>query len=279
MGFGLNYLVIPAAGFGTRMRTVTPDTPKEMLPVLNKPAIQYAVEEGVSVGIKNIIIIINRKKEIIREYFEEKKTRIKLYPFAAEKVEEILTQSSVSFLYQREPLGEADAIRLSGNIVGNNALAIIYPDNIYFPAPGALRMIKPVFERFSKDVTVLTKVTKKYAPGISNAGRVDVTHIAQEIYRIKRFLSKKEGQFVIRFKGELRACGISITGSHIFGYIEQARQSLKEKEFTDFPVRTLMLKENEHLGCCLSGIVFDIGNPKGYDLCMRYAKDKSIRHQ
>ena len=62
------YLIIPAAGRGTRMIEINPDLPKEMLPIGNKPAIQYAVEEGITAGIRNIIIVINRHKEIIRRY-------------------------------------------------------------------------------------------------------------------------------------------------------------------------------------------------------------------
>ncbi len=67
------YLIVPAAGLGKRMKLANPEMPKEMLPVGNKPAIQYTVEEGISAGIKNIVIIINRDKEMICKYFAERK--------------------------------------------------------------------------------------------------------------------------------------------------------------------------------------------------------------
>ena len=86
-------LIIPAAGRGTRMKSVNPDIPKEMLPLGNRPAIQYAVEEGISAGIKDIVIIISSVKDIIREYFEDSKRRLSLFPEADSVVEEINRRS------------------------------------------------------------------------------------------------------------------------------------------------------------------------------------------
>jgi UTP--glucose-1-phosphate uridylyltransferase len=267
-----SYLIIPAAGLGTRMRAINPNVPKEMLPIGYKPVIQYAVEEGISAGIKNIVIIINRQKEIIRKYFEDRRLRQEMFPHAIKELEQITEKSSITFLYQKEPLGESDAIGLAKDIVGNHSVAIIYPDNIYFPAPGVLNILKTVFKQYRMDVIALMEVTDKNAHGISNSGRVDLTYLKDTIYRIERFYSKGEGYFAIRFKGELRACGISISGPHIFEYIERLRDTIKEKEFTDFPVRTLILKERGLIGCHLPGTVFDIGNPKGYELCINHVK-------
>ena len=102
------YLIIPAAGLGTRMRNVDPDLPKEMLLIGNKPAIQYAVEEGLSAGIKNIIIIISRQKDIIRQYFSYKtglnyggSTSI----VGEDSLDTLRRKCSFTFLYQEEPLG------------------------------------------------------------------------------------------------------------------------------------------------------------------------------
>ncbi len=256
------YLIIPAAGLGTRMRAVNPDVPKEMLPVGNKPAVQYAVEEGLSAGIKNIVIIINRQKEIIRQYFEDRKFRQKIFPLA----------NPITFLYQKEPLGESDAINLTRDTVGNHSIAVIYPDNIYLPAPGALKILKTVFQQYRTDVTALMEVTKENASGISNSGRVDIKPVEDTVFRIERFHPKGKGNFVPRFRGELRTCGILISGPHLFAYIKRVKDTIKEREFTDGPVRILMLKEKRLLGCRLPGTVFDIGNPRGYELCLNHIR-------
>lgn len=270
------YLVIPAAGLGTRMRVINPDVPKEMLPVGDKPAIQYTAEEGLSAGIRNIVIIISRQKEIIRRYFEDRGFQRSMFPLATEEMEKITRECSITFLYQKEPLGESDAISLAQDTVGNHSVAIIYPDNIYFPvrnespAPGALKILKSVFRQYRTDITALMEVTGKNATGISNSGRVDLKHLKDVLYRIERFHPKYEGFFAPRFKGELRTCGIAISGPHLFEYIKRARATIKGGEFTDLPVRTLMLKEKGLLGYRLPGTVFDIGNPEGYRLCLKH---------
>ncbi len=264
------YLIIPAAGLGTRMRTVSPNMPKEMLSIGHKPAIQYAVAEGISAGINNIVIIINKQKEIIRQYFEDKKFRRYLFPLAAAEMEKVNTACSISFLYQKEPLGESDAVSLAMDVVGKHALAIIYPDNIYFPAPGALSILKSVFLQYRIDVAALMEVTEESVQGISNSGRVDLTYVKDSVFDIEKFHLKSKSYFTHRFKGELRTCGIAISDPHIFEYIERLRHTTKEKELTGASVRNLMLKEKRLLGCRLPGTVFDIGNPRGYELCLEH---------
>lgn len=273
-----SYLVIPAAGLGTRMQAVNPDMPKEMLPVGHKPAIQYAVVEGLSSGTKNIVIIISKQKEIIRQYFEDREFRKNMFPLATKEMEEINRACSITFLYQKEPLGESDAISLATDVVGNHSVAIIYPDNIYFPVrnesptPGVLKILKSIFRQYRTDVTALMEVTGENSHGISNSGRVDLTYLKDAVFRIKRLHPKGKGHFTPRFKGELRTCGISISGPHLFEYVKRLRHTIKEKEFTDIPVRAVILKEKGLLGCRLPGTVFDIGNPSGYELCLTYIK-------
>ncbi len=262
-----HYLIIPAAGLGTRMREVNPDIPKEMLPIGNKPAIQYAVEEGISAGIKNIIIIISKQKEIIRQYFEDKTS-----------IEKIRQVCSLTFLYQKKPLGESDAISYAKNIVGSHSVGIINPDNIYFPAPGILNVLKSIYCRYKTDVIALVDVKRENAAGLSNAGRVDIEPANDHIYRIKKFYQKGKGHFVPRFKGELRSCAMSISGPHIFEFIEKLRDTIKAKEFTNTPVHCLTLKEKGFLGCHFQGTFFDIGNPIGYEQCLEYIQKNIHNH-
>jgi len=274
MSFQPSFLVIPAAGFGTRMSNIAPGLPKELLPVGKKPAIQYTVEEGLSAGITEIVIIIRKGKESIRRYFEDVTFVRQSYPDAFGAVETILNKSTITFCYQKEPLGESDAISYAKNIVGNSSVAVMYPDNIHLPAPGALLALKKVFESYGQDVSALMEVNVHNAAGISNAGRVNVSPLEGNVFRIELILPKGKGYFIPRFKGELRTCGISIAGPHLFDYIERARHLVAGGEFTDVPVRDLMLAERTILGCRVPGIVFDIGNPEGYKLCLKHLKNK-----
>ncbi len=255
------YLIIPAAGLGTRMKQVNPDLPKEMLSIGNKPAIQYAVEEGISAGIKNMVVVLNEQKEVIRQYLETQ------YRGS--------TSISFTYTYQKEPLGESDAIGYARDIVGNNAVAVIYPDNVYLPAPGALKALIPVYNKYNRDVVALSQVSPDIALTISNAGRVDISPLNNGLFNISKFIPKGEGHFIPHFRNELRACGIYVSGPHLFDHIEMTRSTVSKGEFTDYPVRTSILKERGMTGCLLDGTVFDIGNPKGYALCLKYMKDSA----
>lgn len=274
-----SFLVIPAAGLGTRMKAVSSELPKEMLAVCEKPAIQYSVAEGYSVGIKKIIIIINHKKKSIRRYFEEQKFQEELYPQASHEMRLFAKECKISFLYQPKPKGEADAIGLCRDLVGGSDLAIIYPDNLYFPAPGALKYLLSYFNRTGKDLLALTEVTAKNQAGISNAGRVDLRLLEDNLFDIENFLPKADGPFIPRFPGELRTCGIMLTsGSYLFNYIEQARKTIRDEEFTDTPVRRLIMKDKGLLGCRLPGVVFDIGNPIGYEICQQFMVKQKVNN-
>jgi UTP--glucose-1-phosphate uridylyltransferase len=262
------YLIIPAAGLGTRMQSVDPNLPKELLPVGPQPAIQYAVDEAISVGIEEIIIIISAQKTIIRRYFEDEAFRNARFPAMSERMAKIEGMTSVSFLYQEAPRGEADAIGLASDIVGPHSMAVFYPDNVYLPAPGALKAVIPIFRQTGKDVIALTEVGD--AEGLGNSGWVDLEPAEEPVYRITRFYPKGPGSFAPRFPEELRTCGIAVYGAHLFDYIRRARESSEDREITDGPVRLLMIQDMEILGCRLPGRLFDIGNPQGYRDCLRY---------
>lgn len=242
--------MIPAAGLGTRMKSVDPNLPKELLPIASKPAIQYAIEEGIDAGVEQVVIIISREKEIIRERLSQ-------------------LSMAITFLYQEKPRGESDAIALAEPIVGNQPLAIIYPDNLYCPAPGVLRLLQEVYTQCDTDVIALTAVTKTNAIMTGNSGRVDLHHEVGDLYRIQRFHTKGAGHFIPRFSKELRACGIMVSGPHIFEAIRRTRGNVDHGEFTDEPVRKLILKERGLFGLRVPGTVYDIGNPIGYSFCLR----------
>lgn len=270
-------LLIPAGGLGSRMKPVRPDIPKEMLPVGIKPAIQYAVVEGVAAGIRDIVIVINSQKDITRRYFEDFSFRKRLFPAAAEEVDAILRSCRLSFLYQREPLGESDAIGLAANVVYGKVLAIFYPDNIYLPAPGALSSLIAIASRHGNNVIALREVREDNCAGIGNSGRVDMTPLGGNLFRIEKFHTKAPGHFVPRYPKELRATGIAVYGPYLFSYIERAKKHSKEGEFTDEPVRKLLLQEKGILGLRLPGNVFDIGNPDGYQLCQSFIDSRGTK--
>ena len=261
------YLVIPAAGYGIRMKPVRDDLPKEMLPVGDKPSILYCLEEAVSAGINQVVIIINHKKEILRLYLENLDFAKSLYPGTVEELKRVNDKCSLHFLYQKKPWGEADALGLAEDIVVDKALAIMYPDNFYFPGPGVLSQMSKIFSQKGFDIIALSEVNKVNSYAFGNSGKVDLSRIDNDLFSITKFYDKGSGHFVPRWSNELRACGISIMGPHLFNYIKRTRPKDLQGEFTDGPVRSLILKERTILGLKLRGNIYDTGFPLGYEFC------------
>jgi UTP--glucose-1-phosphate uridylyltransferase len=256
----IDHLVIPAAGLGTRVKAVSGGLPKEMLDIGDRPAIRYAVEEGLSAGIRNIAIIISREKEVIRQYLEESDISSQLSSGGVK----------LSFFYQDKPLGEAGAISLTEDFVGGNPLAIFYPDNIFLPSCAALKSIKRAFEDCSRNLISLVEVTDETSSGLGASGHVDLTLLEGNLFRVDRVYPKGRGYFKPRYRGELRGCGLWLVGSDFFSHLHRARQEAQGGEFTDGAVKNLILREEGLYGLRLPGICFDIGNPEGYRLCKTY---------
>ncbi|RME63510.1 MAG: hypothetical protein D6778_09525 [Nitrospirae bacterium] len=260
------YLVVPAAGLGKRMKRVNPDLPKELLPLAGMPVIHYALEEAITAELRDVIIIIGPHKEVLRRYIEEPAFRKSICkdPTRAERV---IYSLRIHFLYQMEPTGEADAIALAEEITAGEDIAILYPDNVHIPPGQALRHLYQVYKNCGHDVIGLTRMTAPLARATSNAGRVRLNPYKEGLFIIREFLPKGPGHFILREKNEMRTCGFSIAGPHIYRYIERARRFHREGEFIDIAFRALMVKEKTILGVPLPGLVYDVGNPEGYRLC------------
>lgn len=254
------------------MQGVHPELPKELLPVAGRPAIQRAIEEARVAGIDRIVIVLSSHKEQIRRYVEEPSFARGLYPRAAAQMERLACECSISFCYQARPRGEADAIAMARQSVGNDALAVLYPDNIVSP-PGAVKDLAQAYRLHGRDVTALMPVTEANASRLSNSGRVDLEPVAgaaDNLFRIVKIHAKGKGAFVPRWSKELRTCGIAVFGPHLFGIIERLRRLVDDQtELTDGAVRQLMLHDRDLLGLQVEQSVFDIGNPAGYVHCQR----------
>ena len=236
------------------MKVVDPRQPKELLPVGSKPAIQYTLEEGIDAGVERFFVVISEQKEIIRRRLSRQ-------------------ASPITYLYQQQPRGEIDAIALAGPLLEGCDFGIIYPDNLYLPAPGALKRLVQAYDKYARDVVALSPVNRRNAGDTSNSGRVDLSHLEGDIYRVLRLHEKGPGPFALRFPQELRACGMMVTGAHFFDAVRQVRPDSSEGEFTDGPVRSMILEKRGLLGVRLPGCVFDIGNPAGYASCVRKYKN------
>ncbi len=157
-------VVIPAAGLGTRFLPATKSMPKEMLCVVDKPIIQYAVEEAVASGIEHVIIVTGRSKSSMEDHFDisyelESTLRERGKHDLVREARKVSDLASVSYIRQKEPLGLGHAVLAARELVGNEPFAVMLPDDL-IDAPGlpALRQMMDVFEQGGDPVIALLKV-------------------------------------------------------------------------------------------------------------------------
>jgi len=158
--------IIPAAGFGTRFLPVTKAQPKEMLPIVDKPAIQYVVEEAVGAGIKDILIIIGRNKNSIENHFD-RSPELEAHLAAQGKtkllgeVRSISEMANIQYIRQKEPKGLGDAIRSAGSFVGNEPVLVLLGDDIIKANISVSEQIINVYNKTGSTVVAVQEVEKE----------------------------------------------------------------------------------------------------------------------
>jgi UTP--glucose-1-phosphate uridylyltransferase len=157
--------IIPAAGLGTRFLPATKAQPKEMLPIVDKPTIQYIVEEAVASGIEEIIIISGRGKRSIEDHFDKsyeleevlfRKNKLALL----EEVQEISNMANIFYVRQKEPIGLGHAILCAKSFIGNEPFAVLLGDDIVMSDTPCLKQIISVFEMYHNPVVAVQSVSE-----------------------------------------------------------------------------------------------------------------------
>ncbi len=157
--------IIPAAGLGTRFLPATKALPKEMLPIVDKPTIQYIVEEAVASGIEDIIIISGRGKRSIEDHFDQtyeledaliKKNKLSLF----HEVQKITNLANIHYIRQKEPKGLGHAINCARSFVGNEPFAVLLGDDIVMSEKPCLQQLIEVFNRYHSSIVGVQKVSE-----------------------------------------------------------------------------------------------------------------------
>jgi UTP--glucose-1-phosphate uridylyltransferase len=187
--------VFPAAGLGTRFLPATKAQPKEMLPLVDKPTIQYGVEEAVASCVSNIILVTGRGKNAIEDHFDVSaeleaflESRGKLEQL--EEVRSISRLINVSYVRQGEPLGLGHAVLVTEAIVGGEPFAVILADDVIDAEPPGLRQMLDVYERADGPVIAVERVPEDQ---VSSYGIVDVEpapQLGRGVFRIKNLVEK-----------------------------------------------------------------------------------------
>jgi UTP--glucose-1-phosphate uridylyltransferase len=184
--------IIPVAGFGTRFLPVTKAQPKEMLPVLDKPTIQYVVEEAVASGITDIIIVTSWNKRAIEDHFDnsvelENWLEINKKFTALEQIKKIANLANFSYIRQKGPHGNGTPVLNCRHIIGNEPFAVLWGDEFFYGPKPRLQELLEVYEKYESPVLTAYEVsledTKKY-------GMIAGTEIDTNVMKISTIIEK-----------------------------------------------------------------------------------------
>lgn len=253
--------VIPAAGLGTRFLPVTKALPKELLPILDKPMLQYVVEEAAEAGIAEIILVVSPGKESIAGYFQpnpglEQRLRQSGALELADRVNEASNLAQVSYVIQEEPLGLGHAVLMAREAVGEEPFVVILPDDIIVNTPGALSQMTAVHSRLGGGVVAVEEVPWEL---VQSYGVVDADRIDEKTGRIRGVVEKPPRE---QAPSNLAIVGRYILPHEIFGCLEETEPgALSEIQLTDGLLR--LLQTHELHSFRFEGQRYDGGRPLG----------------
>ena len=254
--------VFPAAGLGTRFLPATKAQPKEMLPLVDKPIIQYGVEEAVASGIDNIILVTGRGKNAIEDHFD---VSVELESFLEargkkEQLAEIRKISNLinfSYVRQGEPLGLGHAVLTTRALVGDEPFAVILGDDVIDADPPAIRQMVDVFHEVEGPVLAIERVPRET---VSSYGIIDATEIRPGVYQIRDLVEKPPAS---EAPSDLAIIGRYVLTPDIFPALENiGKDRTGEIQLTN-GLRQL-LKKRPIYGCRIDGVRHDTGNKLGF---------------
>jgi len=265
--------VIPAAGFGTRFLPATKAMPKEMLPVVDKPAIQYIVEEAVNSGIEEILIITGRNKESIENHFDhspelERMLEDKNKEELLKITQEVSQMVDIHYIRQKEMRGLGHAIGYAKTFVGNEPFAILLGDDIVHNEKPCLKQLIEAYEQYGGSVLGVQQVAMDQ---VHKYGIADSKHLAGKSYEVFDLVEKPSAE---EAPSNIAILGRYVLTPEIFDILEHTPPGKgNEIQLTD-GLRTL-LKSQKMYAYDFDGIRYDTGDKLGY---MKAKVEFALRH-
>lgn len=252
--------ILPVAGFGTRFLPATKAQPKEMLPVVDKPVIQYLVEQAVTAGIEEIIFVTGRGKRAIEDHFdysyELEKTLVEKNKLdLIKKVKKIEKLAKFSYVRQPIPLGDGHAINCAAHLVREDEpVLIMFGDTLYDADISPVTQLMEVYNKYGESVVGLSEVAKDQ---VDKFGVIDGTELEDGAYKIKRFVEKPK---ISEAPSNLAAVGLYIITPKVLQTLATMKSG-KSGEIRLADAFDLMLESNEPIyGKKIEGEWLDTGN-------------------
>ncbi len=253
--------VIPAAGLGTRVLPISKAMPKEMLPIVDKPAIQYIVEEAVASGIEDILIITNRGKGIIEDHFDHV-TELEGRLAAAGRTEtldelnRITSLANIYFIRQKETRGLGHAVNCARSFVGNEPFAVLYGDDVIIGEDPACGQLCRAYEEYGKGVVGIKEVT---AEQILKYSSLAVTPLRDNLYNVTDMVEKPTPDKILSLFSILGRC---VLPPEIFDVLDNTPPGAGgEIQLTD--AMLTLARGGGMTGVDFTGIRYDMGNKLG----------------
>ena len=255
--------ILPVAGFGTRFLPATKAQPKEMLPIVDKPVIQYLVEEAVASGIEEIIFVTGRGKRAIEDHFD---TSYELERTLVEKdkhdlldaVRKISGLARFSYVRQPEPLGDGHAILCARHLVHpDESVAVLFGDDIIDGKKPAIKQLIEVYEKYSDPVIALCTVPEEE---VHRFGVVDPVKIDERLFEIRKFVEKPKTEDA---PSNLIAVGKYIITPEVFDKLEESINDKGEIRLANAFVRMIEC-DRPIYGYQVEGTRYDCGDKLGF---------------
>lgn len=265
--------VIPAAGQGTRFLPATKAQPKEMLPLVDKPAIQFVVEEAVASGIDDILIITGRGKRAIEDHFDksfelEHTLRVSGKNKELAEMERISDLADIHFIRQKEAKGLGHAILCAEKHVGKEPFAVLLGDDIVLAKTPCIKQCIDIYKKYRDPIIAVEKVSKEM---ISSYGVVDVDKVEKSVYLVKDLVEKPQPS---KAPSNLGIIGRYVLTPDIFSALKKTKKGKGgEIQLTD--ALRLLNKKRRMFACDFEGIRYDLGNKFDY---MRASVEYALKH-
>ncbi len=254
--------VIPAAGLGTRFLPATKAQPKEMLPIVDKPTIQYIVEEAAAAGIEDIIIISGRGKRAVEDHFDksyelENMLKQKNKMAMLEVVENISKLANIYYVRQKEPSGLGHAIYMAKSFIGSEPFAVLLGDDIVLSEKPCIGQMMEKYDELGNSIIGLQQVARE---AVSSYGVIGGNRVSDSLYKINEMVEKPAPE---NAPSDLAIMGRYIINPEIFECIERTQPGKNnEVQLTD--ALTILLENQDIYGYEFTGKRYDVGNKLGF---------------
>jgi UTP--glucose-1-phosphate uridylyltransferase len=267
----LRKAVFPAAGLGTRFLPATKAQPKEMLPLVDKPIIQYGVEEAVASGLDNIILVTGRGKNAIEDHFD---VSIELETFLEARgkteqlaeIRKISNMINVAYVRQGEPLGLGHAVLVTRELVGDEPFAVILGDDVIDAEPPAIRQLIDVFAKVNGPVLAVERVPREDVSKYGVIALDESSRLDSGIYQVRDLVEKPSQEDA---PSDLAIIGRYILTPDIFPALEATKSDRTGEIQLTNGLRRL-LQQRPIYACEVNGVRHDTGNKLGFLKAMVY---------